>query len=116
MSLNRKEDVCLIFKLNKERRGDEVRDLIYLLKKEGFEFTDTSRSRASFADSDFAKFRDLVKEFCKKKRVEAEVFRMRDPGLGLNYEWYVKGNPMFMYPDFTKVKMPEEIYNYEKIF
>jgi hypothetical protein len=110
------ENKCLIFRLDKEKRGDEVSDLVYLLKKEGFDFLDRSRSRACFCDGNFDKFRDLVKEFVKKKKIEAEVFRMTDPGMGLNYEWYVKGNPMFIYPDFTKVKIPEEIDKYEKIF
>lgn len=112
--MSKKNDYCLIFRI-KEETGLERNELIHLLEKNDFIWTESTSCRACFNDGDYEVFKKLCLDFATQNKTNIEMFRMIDPGMGLMYELYF--DPKYKlskgYPILTTFKLPKEVSNYD---
>jgi hypothetical protein len=106
-------DYCLIFRIE-EKTFLERNELIDLLKKNKFEWTESTGSKACFNDENYEKFSKICLNFAKENKTSVETFRMIDPGMGLIYELYFDHKYKLSkgYPILSTFKLPKEVSNY----
>lgn len=112
---------CLLFRLEMDYMEEcsltKRNKLTDVLTKAGFDNSESTGLRAAFEDDDYNIFFNVVSEYAKNRKLNVEIFRMQDPGLGLFYESYYGDTTCMLYgkvDNLSHLTKPKEIthYNY----